>query len=417
MKKMFALAFAAIVSVSAYAADPPAPHSIKEISERWEQGRPAFRDWRIMKPASNFGTPFALGAPKAEYAKDGLKMLNFIRYLAGLPDDIELDADLGYKAQALTAVNAMNGVQSHTPPKPEGVPQDVYDAAYPAGPRCNLQMSFSEGSFSQKESQENLDRRGPYFKLAEFRKYYLSRSVLDFVSDADYRNVRKAEHRRNLFRPQLKKTGFGFVDLYEERLYTEEENRTTTFDPGFFADGIKWYKFKLKQFMSMHAGDSSRTNQPSYDYIAWPSRGYFPLEFWRYKGECQSWSVHLNPAKYRVDDPAGLAVEIVGVSNGYRVEIGSKDRPENWDAIGDDDLEGGDKLKKFLRSFPATASWLPVVLFFPGEAKWPEPKAGDRYKVTIKGLKDAAGQDARIEYWMEFFSLPRSAWLELSTED
>jgi len=138
-----------------------------------------------MEKVSDFNDPFVLGAPKSDYVKDGLGMLNFIRYLAGLPDDIELDADLGYKAQALTAVNAMNGVQSHTPGRPAGVPKDVYETAYPAGPRCNLQMSISEGSFSEKGARENLERRGPYHKLAEFRRYYLSRSVLDLVSDAE----------------------------------------------------------------------------------------------------------------------------------------------------------------------------------------------------------------------------------------
>lgn len=417
MRKPISLMLAAIVSFSAYCADPPSPRSAKEILARWEQCRPVFGDWRIMEKTSDFNEPFVLGAPRIEYAKDGLGMLNFIRYLAGLPDDIELDADLGYKAQALTAVNAMNGVQSHTPVRPEGVPKAVYDAAYPAGPRCNLQMSVSEGSFSEKSARENLDRFGPFFKLAEFRRYYLSRSVLDFVSDADYRNVRKAEHRRNIFRPQLKKTGFGFVDFYEERPFTQEEIRNNSFDPGYFADGIRWYKFDLRQFMSMFAGDSSRASQPSYDYVAWPARGYFPLEFWRCKGETQPWSVHLNPAKYRVDDPAGLAVEITGVSNGYRVGIGSGDRPEEWNAIGDDDMEAGDKLKKFLRYLPATGSWTPLVLFFPGEAKWPEPKAGDRYRVVITGVKDVTGKSVKIEYWTEFMSLPHTAWLESSNAE
>ncbi len=417
MKKLSVFAFAAMASFFAYGEDLRAPRSVEEIIARWERCRPTFTDWRVMEKASDFNDPFVLGAPKAEYAKDGLGMLNFVRYLAGLPDDIGLDADLGYKAQALTAVNAMNGVQSHTPARPAGVPKDVYEAAYPAGPRCNLQMSISEGSFSEKGARDNLERRGPYHKLAEFRRYYLSRSVLDFVSDADFRNVRKAEHRRNIFRPQLGKTGFGFVDFYEERPFTQEEIRNNTFDPGFFADGIRWYKFDLRQFMSMFAGDSSRTSQPSYDYVAWPARGYFPLEFWRYKGEAQPWSVHLNPAKYRVDDPAALAVEIAGVSNGYRVGIGSGDRPEDWNAIGDDDLEAGDKLKKFLRYMPATANWDPVVIFFPGEAKWPEPKAGERYRVTLTGVKDLSGKSVRIEYWTEFFSLPRTAWLESSTAE
>lgn len=46
-------------------------------------------------------------------------------------------------------------------------------------------------------------------------------------------------------------------------------------------------------------------------------------------------------------------------------------------------------LKPFLYYLTQTPSWLPVVHFYPGEGRLPQAAAGDRYRVTIQGLKEA----------------------------
>jgi hypothetical protein len=170
----------------------------------------------------------------------------------------------------------------------------------------------------------------------------------------------------------------------------------------------------MSQFLSMHIGDSSRAAIPDYDFVAWPSRGFFPREFLLYGGAVYPWSVTLNPAKYRVVDQAALKVEIAGAADGFRMTFDKKDKLANYGMIGDDDIDKDNSLKKFLYFLPATASWQPSILFFPGEGKFPEPKAGARYRVTISGVADAQGKPVSIAYWVEFFSLPKTGWLQNS---
>ena len=415
MRKVFIASLFAVISGVCFCQDAPAPHSKDEIIARWGQCRPLFRDWDTMETYANLNEPFVIGKPKAAYLRDGLNMFNFIRFLAGLPDDLVVDEDLNDKAQSLTAINAMNGFSSHTPQRPEGMPKAIFDVGYAIGQKSNLQYSITEGKSADRYRLSEEPRWGPYPDLARRRQYLLARMELDLVADSDYRNVYKVQHRRNMFRPQIKKTGFGTIDWYWEEDLPKDEKAEFAAARGLSPDE-PMYAYYFAQYQSCHVGDSSRTQPVDYDYVAWPSRGYFPMQFFNYGRSVYPWSITLNPAKYKVVDPSAITVDIVG-PDGRHILFDKKDKLANAGMIGDDDVDKNDKLKKFLYFLPATASWQPSILFFPGEDTIPEVKTGDRYRVTIKGVSDAKGGSAPISYWIEFFSLPAAEWIENSLVD
>jgi len=141
MRKSLLASLLILAATLGHGQDAPAPHTKAQIIARWEECRPKFKDWENMERYADLNGSVIIGKPKAAFIQDGLGMFNFIRYLVGLPDDVVVDEDLNYKSQALTAINAMNDINSHNPPRPEGMPKDIYDAGFAVGHKCNLQYS------------------------------------------------------------------------------------------------------------------------------------------------------------------------------------------------------------------------------------------------------------------------------------
>lgn len=90
-----AILFLCIFAVGAVLAeDASAPRSKAEIVARWEGAKPTYLDWQNMEVYGDLNPPIAIGKPKADYIDDGLKMVNFLRYLARMTLDCFGDADI-----------------------------------------------------------------------------------------------------------------------------------------------------------------------------------------------------------------------------------------------------------------------------------------------------------------------------------
>jgi hypothetical protein len=408
MRKAAILFLCIFAAGAVLAEDAPAPRSKAEIAARWEGARPTYMDWRNMEVYGDLNPPIAIGKPKADYIDDGLKMVNFLRYLAGLPDDVRIDEGLNYKAQILTAINAMNDYNSHDPEKPAAMPKELYDLGFAVGHQCNLEYSIMEGTTHPNAIENEVRTWGPFPALAMDRRFYLARMSLDCFGDADIRNVAKVGHRRNMMRPEIAKVGFGYVDVYEEVLLDADEIADAY--PGMdFSAGTTPSRHYLRQYSASYVLDRSRKTFPDFDYLAWPSRGYFPLQFWNY-GSYYPWSVSLNPDKYGDPHPAALKVEIADAKGSFKITLDKNSRLGSYGMLGDFDFDEKG-LKPFLYYLPQTPSWLPMVHFYPGEGRLPKAVAGDRYRVTIQGLKDRQGKAAPLAYWVEFFELPNASWI------
>jgi uncharacterized protein YkwD len=164
--------------------------------------------------APHLSSPFTTGSLTSGELNDGLKSVNYARYLAGVPDDLTLDAGLNDKAQHGADLLAV-GTFAHSQPQPAGMDSTFYQIANSATSASNIGYGFPH--------------------LWDFN--------ISCMDDSDTGNIDRLGHRRWILNPSMLKTGMGWAN-----------NRT-----------------------DMYVFDFSRpAGTYSYDAIKWPSAGLFP---------------------------------------------------------------------------------------------------------------------------------------------
>jgi hypothetical protein len=222
-------------------------HTASDIVSEWKRDRPTYNGEPYLKRPST-RSPYSAGSLQPGYLQDGLKMANFVRYLAGLPNDLVLDTDLDDQAQYGVVVDAALNELTHFPERPKDMDEDFYQIGY--------QSTTSSNLYEVIGGTETL-----------------AQQVLGYMDDSDPSNIAHVGHRRWILNPPLRKTGFG-----------QAEN-----DAG-------------NMFGAMQVFDTSDTRSMAYRAITWPTTGYFPLEI---DGQSlfnasEAWSVSLNPDEYRL---------------------------------------------------------------------------------------------------------------------
>lgn len=219
---------------------PYAGRTQSEIVARWNQLNPTATG-SVYATTPSWVSPFAAGSLTTQYHQDAINMVNFVRYIAGVPDDVVSSAAWLDEAQHGAVLLKAIGGLSHTPPQPAGMPTDFYDLGYSACSSSNISYGMSN-SGGHLHTQTAAD------------------SVIAYMND---RNSSESTvgHRRWITNPPMKKTAFGWCE----------------------------------SFSVMKAWDTSRSPKPGYVFVSWPAPGAFPLEL------CPSalpWSVTLNTGTY-----------------------------------------------------------------------------------------------------------------------
>jgi uncharacterized protein YkwD len=187
--------------------------SAADIRARWQELEPSYNGSPYLV-APTLVAPYATGTVAPGFLEDGLNAINYVRYLAGLPDDVTLDATYNSRAQHGAVLIAV-GEFAHSQPKPADMAQAFYDVANAATSSSNLGWGYS------------------------------SLWAFNFsCMDDDGSNMDRVGHRRWLLNPPLQKTGMGYAS-----------SRTDT------------YVF-----------DWSRSVAVAYDAVKWPCAGPFPIE-------------------------------------------------------------------------------------------------------------------------------------------
>ncbi|BBH23949.1 hypothetical protein Back11_52940 [Paenibacillus baekrokdamisoli] len=237
-----------------------------DIIQKWQQYKPMavgfdyMNGMNIYEEQPSLQAPYKAGKLKKEYILDGIKAVNFIRYLAGLPDDVKPDWSLELQEQTGALVNAVNQKLTHTPSKPADMDEAQYKLGY-AG-----------------TSSSNLYAGDPT----------LYSNVLGYMSDSDTSNIDRVGHRRWIINPTMKQTMFGFV-------YSKTENDY------------------MYPYAALHAFNRERPkDEVSYSYVSWPAAGYFPSEVFAPQ---DAWSVSLNPDKYDKTRVEEIHVTLTRVSD------------------------------------------------------------------------------------------------------
>lgn len=221
MKKRYVTTFfTAIIFSLTLSSTVSAAYSIEEIKTKWRELKPKYQGEAYMeKPTTT--APYIAGKLTEGFLKDALNMTNFVRYLAGVPYDLELDPVLVDQAQHGAVLLAANDELTHFPSKPTGMDEAFYNLGYKSTSSSNI-YSGSENLWD---------------------------TIIGYMDDSDTKNIDRVGHRRWILYPELKKTGFGLADEYSP----------------------------------MQVFDKSRTESVDYTYIAWPNAGYAPNYFFGHK--------------------------------------------------------------------------------------------------------------------------------------
>jgi uncharacterized protein YkwD len=229
---------------SAASADAAEDHVVtggrtpEEIIAKWEKYRPTFSgNPFIVKPSVS--APYSTGQLNTEFVQDGVNMANFVRYLAGLPDDLEQDQALNNQAQYGAVLLAASNELTHYP----GKPQDMDTSFFEIGAKSTASSNLYAGITNTYQM------------------------VLGYMSDSDPSNISRVGHRRWILNPPLKKIGFGFA-LSDTSL----------------------------AYSPMQVFDRSGAETIAAPMVAWPSAGAFPTLAFDYG---DAWSVSLNSEQYQ----------------------------------------------------------------------------------------------------------------------
>lgn len=206
--------FVAPAVASVYTLDT-ATRSEAEVRSMWQQYKPTYTGTAYsVSPSTK--APYATGTLRPEFVQDGLRTLNFARYLVGLPHDVVLNSTHNSNAQHGAVLLAASNF-SHSPSKPSDMPQSFYDTGLASTSTSNIGSGYKD--------------------LVSFQ--------LGCLADSGASNLPRVGHRRWLLNPEMQMTGMGFAEGF-----------TTTY-----------------------AFDRSRTTGLEYGAITWPAAGVFPVEF------------------------------------------------------------------------------------------------------------------------------------------
>lgn len=206
----------------------------------------------IYKDIPSTTSPYSIGKLSDSFLENGITFLNYVRFVAHLPS-VQLSEELIENAQYGAVVLAANDVLSHYPSKPEDMGDSFFEQGYTATRTSNLGAGYV--SF-------------PY-------------AILDMMADSGS-NSDTLGHRRWFLNPTLLNVGFGMAGT----------------ESGYPYCCIKVF-------------DRSGPDV-NYDFIAWPSSGYFPSNLF---GE-YPWSVTLNPGKYDTERLDEVEIEVTRQTDG-----------------------------------------------------------------------------------------------------
>lgn len=240
-------------------------HTKEEINAKWAALKPTNTDKNLFTEEPYVtGEPYKTGTVRKEILTDGINMLNFSRYVAGLNSDVSLVSTLNEKAQYGAVLMAHVNKREHHPPKPT----DMNDSFYAKGHEATASSNLASFITANADATGNTQRM-------------LSWSIQAYLSDF---GVKSLGHRFYCLNPVMKGTGFG-VAIGDKYTYSN-----------------MWVQNTNKY------GTGSGTS--NWDAIPWPAAGYHPTNLITLDDE---WSVCLNSKRFSVKSSAVK----VKVTNAY----------------------------------------------------------------------------------------------------
>lgn len=162
-------------------------HTQAEISARIKNDGVTQEDPLNYVVDPSFAPPYDnVGVLAPDTLNNAMKMMNQIRYIAGLQDNVTLNEEYNRKAQAAAYVNLLNRNLSHYPTKPAGMADSMYDLGRNGASSSNIAMASWKCSLNWT-------------------------IVQGWMEDGDASNIDRVGHRRWILNPSMGQTGFGAV--------------------------------------------------------------------------------------------------------------------------------------------------------------------------------------------------------------
>lgn len=220
-----------VIGASAYERDMPTQ---QEIKDRFEELY--FDVHKTTEYMEDYSTsePYSIGDISDEDLQYALNSVNFTRFVAGLPDDIQLNDEYSVLCQSASLVNLANGSLSHNPSKPSGFPDDLYNAGYKGSGSSNIGMGYSS----------------------------IASSVISgYVDDTDSKNLSRMGHRRWVLNPPMQYTGFGITNTHTA-MYVFDGSR----EESFTGDYVAWPPENMPNELVDHDKVDRNGNYVGYAY-------------------------------------------------------------------------------------------------------------------------------------------------------
>ena len=158
-----------------------------ELAAKWKELgiNLSYKDSYAKKPNPADGGELTSGT-----LENALKMINFIRYTAGVASDVELNEDYTYHAQAAAYVDATINVLTHEP-----------GTLYPDGVSGISDELWAAGKSGAKQSNLGMGYAG------------LPAAIQGWMCDSDSSNIQMVGHRCHIIKPDLAAVGFGSAQV------------------------------------------------------------------------------------------------------------------------------------------------------------------------------------------------------------
>ncbi|MBN2847125.1 MAG: hypothetical protein JXP72_01605, partial [Coriobacteriia bacterium] len=119
-----------------------------EIRAQWEALRPIY-DGTPYAVTPSVVAPYVAGVAATAFVNDGLRTLNFARYLAGLPADVPTNSPLPNQAQPGAGLLAASPL-GHEREKPADMDQAFYDLAVSSTRSSNIGSGYTDAESFQR---------------------------------------------------------------------------------------------------------------------------------------------------------------------------------------------------------------------------------------------------------------------------
>lgn len=287
--------------------------------------------------------PYSLGAVSASHRQKALDSINWVRMIGGMPE-VYMHDTYNTLTQYGAVVLAANDALTHTPGRPAGMDDAFYNNGYTATSHSNIAYGW---------------RSSGYYDMPMF--------TLGYMDDSVGSNVPTVGHRRWILSPYMLYTGFGYAINGRNAAYS-----------------------------AMYAFNGEAA-VPDYDFISWPSSGYFPSEL---GGTQMPWHVTLNPDKF---DVAAMNTDNV------QIVITAPDGRRQTIMSGDTLGSINDQSQPYYTINKQGYAVANAIIFRPGTGMFGSGELNGTYTVTITGLREKNGNPATVSYQIAFFEALQSA--------